>query len=189
MGASNGLLEALPGYRLLREQRDEAQLEVQQQRQAVSAARLRESEALGLLRRCEEKLDGIYAERKLRRTVHTATFLVLVLLAILAATYTYGHQVGQDDARLQAGTSLDSPVDVPNLLTTPREYSWEGVEGADGYRVAFYPDSGDSPFVQDVNSNMLSYDLPPGTYRWYVWPLRNGVPDPQATTASEVTVP
>ncbi len=81
----------------------------------------------------------------------------------------------------------------------PRRFAWAPVAGATAYDVAIYKD--DVPvfrartktpsIVIPERSRQAGAErlLEPGTYQWYVWPVRNGQPDRVALVRSTLVVP
>jgi hypothetical protein len=80
----------------------------------------------------------------------------------------------------------------------PRRFAWAPVPGASGYRVEFF--RGDVR-VYSAETEGPQLDLPPkwtfrgrtqrlapGTYRWYVWPIRSGRLQSQATVQAALVV-
>lgn len=80
----------------------------------------------------------------------------------------------------------------------PRRFAWAPVSGATGYRVEFFRDA-DLIYSVEVRRPHLelasswtfrgqSYRLRAGRYRWYVWPVRSGRRDTQATVQADLLV-
>jgi hypothetical protein len=80
----------------------------------------------------------------------------------------------------------------------PRRFAWAPVSGATAYRVQFFRGA-DLIYSVEVRGPHLelarrwrfrgrSYQLAPGRYRWYVWPVRSGRRDAQATVQADLLV-
>jgi hypothetical protein len=81
----------------------------------------------------------------------------------------------------------------------PRRFVWAPVAGVTAYEVAIYRD--DVPIYR-ARTKTASIVIParsrnggsgellePGTYQWYVWPVRNGQPDRVASVRSTLVIP
>jgi hypothetical protein len=81
----------------------------------------------------------------------------------------------------------------------PRLFAWAPVPGATAYLVELFRDN-DVIYSSEVPVPRLELGsrwkfrgrmqtLGPGTYRWYVWPVRSGRRDTRATVQTELSVP
>jgi hypothetical protein len=102
------------------------------------------------------------------------------------AAETPPHSTRREGAQTQA-----APV--------PRRFVWAPVPGVTAYEVAIYRD--DVPIYRS-RTKTASIVIPlrsrnggsgqllePGTYQWYVWPVRNGQPDRVALVRSTLVIP
>ena len=87
----------------------------------------------------------------------------------------------------------------PQKARAPRLFAWAPVPGATAYLVELFRDD-DLIYSSEVPVPRLelgsrwkfkghTQTLGPGTYRWYVWPVRSGRRDTQATVQTELSVP
>ena len=87
----------------------------------------------------------------------------------------------------------------PQKTRAPRLFAWAPVPGATAYLVELFRDneliySSEVPVPRlELGSRWTfkgrAQTLGPGTYRWYVWPVRSGRRDAQATVQTELSVP
>jgi hypothetical protein len=104
-------------------------------------------------------------------------------------------------SRSASTTSTQPPSDSGPAETVPpaRRFAWAPVHGATGYEVAIYKD--DVPVFR-ARTKTPSIVIPerspqkgsapllaPGTYQWYVWPVRNGQADRVASVRSTLVIP
>jgi hypothetical protein len=86
-----------------------------------------------------------------------------------------------------------SPTPAPEV----RRFAWAPVAGATAYEVAFYRSN---IRVYRARTRRAVVSIPegsggskptlvPGTYEWYVWPVRNGRRDQVAVVRSQIVVP
>jgi hypothetical protein len=87
------------------------------------------------------------------------------------------------DRRAATTPSRTAPGRSPTPSTQPRRFAWAPVSGVSAYEVAFYKENvpvfrartkSPSIVVPERARGKGKRLLGPGTYRWYVWPVRNG---------------
>jgi hypothetical protein len=100
-----------------------------------------------------------------------------------------------------ATTSTQPSSDGSPAETVPpvRRFAWAPVHGATGYEVATYKDDVPVFRARTKTPNIVIPErspqkgsaplLAPGTYQWYVWPVRNGQPDRVALVRSTLVIP
>jgi hypothetical protein len=104
----------------------------------------------------------------------------------------------------QSATATPTPPAAQQRTQTqaapvPRRFVWAPVAGVTTYEVAIYRD--DVPIYR-ARTKTASIVIParsrnggsgellgPGTYQWYVWPVRNGQPDRVASVRSTLVIP
>jgi hypothetical protein len=102
--------------------------------------------------------------------------------------------VAPERSRRQRTPSAPRNVPAP----APRRFAWAPVSGATSYRVQLFHDD-DLIYSAQVPGPHLElaprwrfrgsvHRLAAGTYRWYVWPVRSGRRDSQATVQAELSV-
>ncbi len=92
-----------------------------------------------------------------------------------------------------ASTTPSSPTPAPE----PQRFAWAPVPGATAYEVAFYKDRvqvfrSRTPTPSIVIAGRppgTESPLAPGTYLWYVWPVRGGKVDSVAVVRSKLVIP
>ena len=145
-----------------------------------------------------------------------ATFAAAVLLGVQVSLR--GNPAGAE-SRAAAPPATTSPVatpeskpstppatprppvarERPQRARAPRLFAWAPVPGATAYLVELFRDD-DLIYSSEVPMPRLELasrwkfrgrlqTLGPGTYRWYVWPVRSGRRDTQATVQTELSVP
>ena len=87
---------------------------------------------------------------------------------------------------------------APARVPTSQRLAWAPVAGADAYEIQLF--SGAELLLQR-RTTTASFDVPkrwqargkwvslaPGTYRWYVWSIRDGERDERAVVQSQLTI-
>jgi hypothetical protein len=92
-------------------------------------------------------------------------------------------QDARSDRRAATTPSRTVPGRPPTAATPPRRFAWAPVSGVAVYEVAFYRANvpvfrartkSPSIVVPERARRTGKRLLGPGTYKWYVWPVRNG---------------
>ena len=101
-------------------------------------------------------------------------------------------------ARGGPGTA-ESSTPVRTAAPATRRFAWAPVDGATGYHIEFFKGS-DRVLARETKKPVLdlgttwryqgkTVQLTPGTYHWYVWPVKKGGRATQAVVQSRLTVP
>jgi hypothetical protein len=116
--------------------------------------------------------------------------------AATAPLTTTESEPAEQPATPRPPVSREKPQAAPRA---PRLFAWAPVPGATAYLVELFRDD-ELIYSSEVPAPRLelaprwkfrgrAQTLGPGTYRWYVWPVRSGRRDTRATVQTELSVP
>lgn len=188
--------------------------DVAQRQLVVLASALPEDAGLGAARTHEPRRRA-HDRTRARLVVGAALAASLAITLLLGVNVDFrGSPAGAGRTEPETTVAADTPptprtpTRAPESATRPgavspptarRVFAWAPVPGASGYHMELYrgdsliyAGDSDEPRLSQPGSWTLAgreQRLEPGAYRWYVWPVVDGLRQSHATVQAELVVP